>query len=139
LSPRKLSTITVQIGLTLCELRSKCTVVEREENVSFVDLLAFIEMNFGDLTIDTGLDDHSRYRLHCVPIVLTRMGAASSVATAATTVCAGAGGAFVSAAVPKKVPRKKYPPPMNANRRTKNRRRFIDIYRWLSRDVMLMI
>jgi hypothetical protein len=51
---------------------------------------------------------------------------------AATTVCAGAGrgGAFVSAAVPKKVPRKKYPPPMTTTRRTKNRRRFIDIPRW---------
>src|SRR5690349_10145969 len=68
-----------------------------------------------------------------VPIVVTRMGAASSVATAATTVWAGAdrGGAFVSAAVPKKMPRKKYPPPITTTRRTKNRRRFIDTPRWL--------
>ena len=58
LSALELSAIPLKGCLALRELRQKCTIIEGEEEVALVDLLAFLEMDLGNLTIDPRLDDH---------------------------------------------------------------------------------
>src|SRR5262249_58764799 len=55
--------VALEGRLALGELGSQRTVVEREENVSLLDLLAFVEMDILDLPVDARLDHHGRHRL----------------------------------------------------------------------------
>ena len=59
----QLSPIALQDGLRLRELRLEGAVVEREQKVAFLDVLAFLEVNVRDLPVDARLDDHCRNRL----------------------------------------------------------------------------
>jgi hypothetical protein len=54
--------IALERRLALSELRSQRMLIEREENVSLLDLLAFLEMNLLNLPVDARLDDHGRDR-----------------------------------------------------------------------------
>jgi hypothetical protein len=54
----KLSTVPFEICLALRELRHECTIVQGKEEVTLLDFLALLEMDFDDLAIDARLDDH---------------------------------------------------------------------------------
>src|SRR5262249_58862475 len=55
--------VALEGRLALSELSSQRTVIEREEDVSLIDLLAFLEMDLLDLPVDARLDHYGRDRL----------------------------------------------------------------------------